>query len=225
VDSAPEIPFIFDSDALIQIFIAGQQQILSTLATDFGVRAYLMNEVDTEVRSNKKFGSLVKPKLDKALKSQSLKLLTASDLDRLSGVFGTPISLSDIRELGKEYALDVGIGEAHTHAAGVLLKTPTVSNDMNAIKTLEVQCKDLPPTILRSFDLFGFMFFENYVSIHDSEQILKELKSQAEWMPSPLRHSSFELGIKNIGCRLSTSLGVSAGPSGWSSPFFLKRVT
>ena len=225
MDSASEIPFIFDSDALIQIFIAGQQQIFSTLLTDFGVRPYLMNEVDVEVRSNKKFGSLVRPKLDKALKSQTLKLLAASDLDRLSAEFGTPVSLSDIRELGKEYALEVGMGEAHTHAAGVLLKTPTVSNDMNAIKTLEVQGKDLPPTILRSFDLFGFMFFEKYVSAHDSEQILKELKSQAEWMPLCLKHSSFEIGIKEIGCRLSTSLGVSAGPSGWASPFFLKRVT
>lgn len=224
MDSAPEIPFIFDSDALIQILLAGQQQIFSILISDFGVRSFLMNEVDTEIRSNRKFGSLVKPKLDKALKGQAIKLLAAADLDRMSSELSNAISLSDIRELGMDYGLDVGIGEAHTHAAGVLLNCPTVSNDWNAIRTLQTKGKELPPTVLRSFDLFGFMFLENYVGSHESEGILKELKTQGEWMPPSLRNSSFEVGIREMGCRLSTSLGVSASAAGWSAPFFLKRV-
>jgi hypothetical protein len=184
-----------------------------------------MNEVDVELRSNRKFGALIKPKLEKALKSGLIKLLSASDLDRLSADESNPVSLADIRELGAEYALDVGKGEAYTHAAGVLLECPTVSNDHNAIQILELKGKKLPPTILRSFDLFEFARSEGYLDTHSAESVLKELKAQGEWMPNELRHSSFDVGIRTIRCRLSTSLDVSSSTASWKATFFLKRVT
>jgi len=223
VGGASDVAFIFDSDALIQIFLAGQKQAFSILASEFGVRSYLMNEVDVELRSNKKFGALIKPNLEKTLKNGSLKLLSAADLDSLADEQSSPVSLQDIRSLGREYALDVGTGEAYTHAAGILLNTPTVSNDMNAIRTLEMKGKELPPTILRSFDIFGFLFSEGCIDAHAAEQILKELKAQGERLPHGLSNSSFSEGVMTIHCRLATSLAVAASTTGWSAPFYLKR--
>jgi len=123
MDGGSEVAFIFDSDASFQILLCDQQNIFAVLASDFGVRSYVMNEVEIELRSNRKFGALIKPKLDKALKSGLIKILTASDLDRLSANASNPVSLADIRELGADYALDVGKGEAYTHAAGILLES------------------------------------------------------------------------------------------------------
>ncbi len=68
MEGASDVAFIFDSDALIQILLAGQQQAFSILASEFGVRSYLMNEVDVELRSNKKFGALIKPTLGGVIK-------------------------------------------------------------------------------------------------------------------------------------------------------------
>jgi hypothetical protein len=221
----PEVSFIFDSDALLQILLAGQQQLFKVLFTDFGVSSFIMSEVDIEVRSNKKLGAIVRIPLDSALKSGYLKILSSSDLERLSSGMSAPVSLADIRRLGKDYALYVGTGEAYTHAAGILLDTPTVSNDMNAILTLESNGKQLPPKVFRSYDMFAFLYYEGYLDIRKAEQILKLLKTQIEWIPKSLVHSSFEDGIRGINCRLSTSLAISAPSSGWSTTFYLKRMT
>jgi hypothetical protein len=73
VDEPPELSFFFDSDALIQILLCGQHRVFSILESDFGVRSFLMSEVEVEVLSNRKFGGIVRPKLEKALKSRSLR--------------------------------------------------------------------------------------------------------------------------------------------------------
>jgi hypothetical protein len=135
-----------------------------------------------------------------------------------------PVSLGDIRQLGKDYALHVDPGEAYTHAAGILLDAPTVSNDGNAIRVLELNGKKLPPRVFRSYDLFAFLYDEGYIDIRKAEQILKVLKAQNEWIPRCLLHSSFKDGVRGINCRLSTSLAISAPSSGWSTPFYLKRM-
>lgn len=223
MDEPPELSFFFDSDALIQILLCGQHRVFSILESDFGVRSFLMSEVEVEVLSNRKFGGIVRPKLEKALKSRSLKILTSSDLDGLAARGSAPVSLVDIRDLGKDYNIDVGIGEAYTHAAGVTLDSPTVSNDINAIRTLESKGKKLPPTILRSFDLFAFLYAENYIQTPEAEQALKTLKMYREWLPSSLRNASFEDGIRRIDCRLATSLSLTASGNDWSATLYLKR--
>jgi hypothetical protein len=183
-----------------------------------------MNEVDIEVHSNRRLGAIVRIPLDSALKSGRLKILSSSDLERLSSGMAAPVSLGDIRLLGKDYALYVGAGEAYTHAAGILLDSPTVSNDLNAIRILESAGKKLPPRVFRSYDLFAFLYAEGYMDIRTAERVLKVLKGQETWIPKCLLHSSFEDGIKGINCRLSTSLAVSAPSGGWSSAFYLKRA-
>lgn len=223
MDEPPELSFFFDSDALIQILLCGQHRIFSILESDFGVRSFLMSEVEVEVRSNRRFGGIVRPKLEKALKSRSLKILTSSDLDGLATHGSAPVSLADIRDLGKEYNIDVGIGEAYTHAAGILLDAPTVRNDINAIRTLESKGRKLPPTILRSYDLFAFLYAEGYIQTPEAEQALKTLKMYGEWMPNNLRNASFDDGIRRIGCRLATSLSLTASSNDWSATLYLKR--
>jgi hypothetical protein len=221
----PEIAFFFDSDALIQILLSGQQKVFSILHDDFGVSSFIMSEVDTEVRSNRKFGALVRVQFEEVLKNKFLKIVTAADLERLSADLPAPVSLGDIREIGKDYALFAQKGESYTHAAGVLLQTPTISNDVNAIRSLETNGKKLPPNIFRSYDLFAFLSAEGYIEMQTAERILKTLKTYAEWIPKCLLHSSFENGINGIGCRLLTSLGTSSSKTGWTAPFFLKRRT
>jgi hypothetical protein len=85
--------FFYDSDALIQLLLCEQHRLFSILETDFEVRSFLMSEVEVEVLSNRKFGALVRPKLDKALKSNHLKILTSSDIEGLTTEGSTPASL------------------------------------------------------------------------------------------------------------------------------------
>jgi hypothetical protein len=219
------VQFIFDTDALAQIFLTEHYNIFQILSSDFGVDSYLMSEVEVELRSNKKFGALIRPRLDKALRTKALKLITSAELERMQSEGSDLVSLGDIRELARDYALDVGTGEAATHAAGVLLDVPTVSNDFNAIRVLEEKGRILPPTILRSFDLFGFLFFEKYIDASAGEQIRKTLRAQNEGMPATLINQSFEDGIQGIQCRLSTSLSLVASGGGWRQALYLQRKT
>ncbi len=219
----PEIAFFFDSDALIQVLLAGQQKVFSILHRDFGVSSFIMLEVEIEVRSNRKYAS-TRIQFEEVLKNGSLKIVTAGDLERLSVELPAPVSLGNIREIGRDYAIFADKGESYTHAAGVLLQAPTISNDLNAIRSLEENGKRLPPNILRSYDLFAFLLAEGYIDIRTAERILKTLKnSPREWIPKCLQHSSFEDGIGGLGCRLLTSLGTSSSSTGWSGPFFLTR--
>jgi hypothetical protein len=183
-----------------------------------------MNEVEVEVRSNRKFGTIVKPPLEKALKTKALRLLGSADLEALSASSTSPVYLPDIREIGRDYALLVGPGEAFSHAAGLLLSSPVVSNDLNAIRTLEANGKTLPPTILRSHDLFGFLRAEAQVDTHTAGRLLKILKSNREWVPRCFEHASFEDGSRHFNCRLASSLSVAASSSHWSEKFYLKRL-
>lgn len=220
---ASDVAFIFDSDALIQIFITGQQELLRILLEDYGVSCYLMNEVEVELRKNLKFSSLIRPKLEKALKHKYISLLSSSELERLAPPDTEPVSLAEIRELGQEYAMEIGPGEAFTHAAAILLDVPSVSNDMNAIKILEARGRRMPRTILRSFDLFAFSYMEKHLTTHEAEHIRKDLLAQGEWVPPSIKHASFEDGVGGISCRLATSMAISASASHWSGTFYLKR--
>jgi hypothetical protein len=129
----------------------------------------------------------------------------------------------ELVSVGNDYALYAQKGESYSHAAGVLLDSPTTSNDVNAIRSLETNGKMLPPKVLRSYDLFAFLLSEGYIDIRSAERNLKILKTHIEWIPNCLKHSSFEDGIDGIGCRLLTGLGTSSPSTNWSTPFFLQR--
>jgi hypothetical protein len=220
------VHFIYDSDALIQILLTDQYTVFQILKEDFGVDSYVMSEVDTEVRSNPKLSGMIKPKLDKVMKSRALRMLNSSTLDEISADGTSPVSLADIRNLGAEYALDgVGIGESVTHAAGVLLGWPTVSNDMSAVKVLEKKGRALPVTILRSFDLFAFCHAEGYIDDKTGEGIRSELRKHREWIPKAMVNSSFVDGLAFFDKRLDTSLSLSASARHWSEKLYLARTT
>jgi hypothetical protein len=214
---------MFDADALAQIFIAGQQRLLAYLSETYGVSSYLMSEVEVELLSNLRINGLVRPSYQKALKSGWLKVLSASDLDKLSQGRQTEVTLHAIRTLASDLKLYVQVGEAHTHAAAILLDCPAVSNDRAALRVLEANSKPLPPTVLRSFDLFGFCFMEAFLDEKAVEAIRATLLSRAEWVPACMKNRSFVEGFPDLQCRLSTSLSATGTNAGWAAPFYLKR--
>lgn len=216
--------FIFDSDALIQIFVAEQQGLFQILLDNYGIRSFMMNEVDTEIRSNRKHGGRIKPWLDKAVKSGLLRMISAGDLESLKNEAQGGITLADIRSLGFDYNIYVETGEAYTHAAGVLLQMPVVSNDRKAIDVLEQKGKTLPPTILRSFDLFAFLYAEGFIDDKAANLLLKNLKTQLEWCPPCFKNASFVNGMSMFACRLQTSLSINTTGSKWSDSLYLGRV-
>jgi hypothetical protein len=226
VPSASDVVFIYDTDALTQILIAGQQNLLKLLRDDFGVASFMMNEVDVELRSKPRLSGLIRPQLEKAIKFGWINILSAKHLDQLRPTDdgSSAVSLADIRELGDELNLEIETGEAYTHAASILLDVPSVSNDLNAIRTLEARGKALPPTILRSFDLFGFFYQEQYLSDSDVEEIRRILRSYNEWLPASMKNASFRDGFSTMRCRLITGLAISGGGQNWYDPFCLQRV-
>lgn len=225
MSSASEIPFIYDTDALAQIYIAGQQKILLDLREKFNVQSFLMMEVEVELLSNKRISGYVKPLLDKSLRNGWIRRITAGDLESLAIQDQTrpEVTLEGIRALAADLKLLVDNGEAHTHAAAYLLNTPAVSNDYNAIRTLENNAKPLPPTVLRAFDLFAFSFYEKLIDLRQGEAIRNELRIRKESLPAAMQNNTFEKGLPALKCRLSTSLDIAGGAGKWSDAFYLKR--
>lgn len=226
MSSASHVVFIFDTDALAQIYIANQHKILHDLRSLFGVSCWMMSEVEVELRSNKRIAGLIRPLLDKSLRNGLVKVITAGDLEDFARMDAVrpEVTLSEIRRLASELGHHVQIGEAHTFAAAYMLGSPAVSNDANAIRVLEANGMVIPPTILRSFDLFGFALQESIIDLKAAEAIRTDLRSRSEWVPRAMQNSSFEDGLAAFKCRLSTSLAISSGGSKWDDPFFLKRL-
>jgi len=223
MSSASELSFIFDTDALAQIFITGHQIILAHLKDQYGVSSYLMSEVEVELLSNRRISGLVRPRYEKALKNGWIKLLTSGDLERVSKSIGIEVTLHEIRTLASDLKLLIGNGEAHTHAAAILLGCPSVSNDQQAIRVLEANGKQMPSSVLRSFDLFGFCYHEHILSEREAEEIRTTLRGQGEWVPISMKNSTFVGGLAAMACRLSTSMAATQSSAGWSGTFYLQR--
>ena len=224
MENVSDVAFMFDTDALVQVFLTSQHNLLNLLNRDFGVSCFIMMEVEVELRSKPKFSGLIKPQLEKALKSGWLKILSSSDLDNLPCLQrSTLVTLAEIRQLGAEYELVVQRGEAYTHAAAVLLDVPSVSNDANAIQVLEAQGKLLPLSVLRSFDLFAFFHIEKYLDKQAVEGIRTTLRDYSEWIPNAMKTTSFVDGVQKFGCRLSTGIVSSSHKGNWRQPFYLQR--
>ncbi len=221
--NAPVLTFIFDTDALAQIFISGKHSILRDLYEQFGVASYLMSEVEVELLSNRRVSGLVRPVFEKAVKNGWIKVLSAADLERISESLEREVSLQDIRELASDLKLFVQNGEAHTHAAAILLKCPSVSNDVQALRVLQANDKPLPATVLRSHDLFGFCFREGLLTATELEGIRTNLLKWGEWLPVAIKNTTFEAGLHAMNCRLSTSLAAQASSHDWTAVFYLPR--
>src|SRR6266481_952043 len=207
---------ICDSDALIQLFIANQLQPLKDLRNLYGIQPAVVQEVDIELRWLGHYRDRFVPQLDKALFQSLVSAAPAG------------ASWSAFQSIGAQYFGYVDKGEAYSHAAGVVLGVPTVSNDFRAIQLLQSQMMNLPAPVLRSFDLLAFALACGTLRIQDCENARSALLAANEWVAKAFKSTSFEKGLPNFGCRLkdstSTSVTPPPAPVNFSGTLFITRI-
>jgi hypothetical protein len=219
---------ICDSDALIQLFTANEIRPLKDLKSLYGIQPVIVHEVDIELRWLGHHKDRFVPQLDKAVKSGLITRLDKGLFQSL--VSGAPpgASWGAFQSLGTQYLGYVDKGEAYTHAAGLVLGMPTVSNDFRAIQLLQSQMMNLPVPVLRSFDLLAFALASGTLSIQDCENARSALITSGEGVPGVFRHTSFKGGLPNFTCRLKDSTSASATtpptPTKFSDTLFVTKI-
>ncbi len=219
---------ICDSDALIQFFIANELRPLKDLKAFYGIQPVIVQEVDIELRWLGHHKDRFVPQLDKAVKNGLIIRLDKALFQSLVSSAPPGASWSAFQSLGAQYLGYVDKGEAYTHAAGLVLGMPTVSNDFRAIQLLQSQMMNLPAPVLRSFDLLAFALARGTLAIQDCENARSTLLASGEGVPNVFRHTSFEGGLPNFHCRLRDSTSASATvpptPANFSDPLFITKV-
>ncbi len=219
---------ICDSDALIQLFIANQLQPLKDLRNLYGIQPAVVQEVDIELRWLGHYRDRFVPQLDKAVKSGLITRLDKALFQSLVSAAPAGASWSAFQSIGAQYFGYVDKGEAYSHAAGVVLGVPTVSNDFRAIQLLQSQMMNLPAPVLRSFDLLAFALACGTLRIQDCENARSALLAANEWVAKAFKSTSFEKGLPNFGCRLkdstSTSVTPPPAPVNFSGTLFITRI-
>jgi hypothetical protein len=103
--------------------------------------------------------------------------------------------------LGTRYDKIVDRGEAHTLAAAVVLGAPALSNDVNALRTLERAGFDLP-TVLQFFDLIAFCRQLDVLTDKQCDASRQHLERIGEYLPRAFRRKSFASGLASYCPRL-----------------------
>ncbi len=214
-----------DSDALAQLFIANEIRPLRHLQEAYGIQPTIVQEVDLELRWLRKHKSRFVPQLDKALKSSVLKVLEPPLFQSLLSTAPVGASWAGFQSLGAQYEGHIHRGEAYTFAAGVTLNLPALSNDFNAIKTLEANLLPLPTPVLRSFDLLALCLKNGHLQLKECEAVRSELMRNGEGLPKAFMHASFEDGLKHFAPRLHDGAGSSAGgTTTFSSRLYITKL-
>jgi hypothetical protein len=206
-----------DSDVLIQLLVAGNLQPLQQLKKVYGIQATIVVEVENELRTNKKHKKHIQPNFDKAIAAGTIQVFDQNALQTflskhsllLNNIGST--AWSTIQSTGNSYNLLVGIGEAYTHAAAVVLGVPSASHDKNALNVLENKGLTIPSPVLRTFDLIALCFQAGLLTEQECDGIRKTLLAVGEWLPQEFQNCSFEDGINNYSCRLSDCSRPSVG--------------
>jgi hypothetical protein len=204
----PRNPFFLlgDSDVVIQALVAG-------LIPKFGVfrRRYGLQPVITEAVAAELPGLLKyrfpewAASYQKALRVKSLVCLDLEFLENACGVHATVV-YENIEKLGNNlWNEGIGRGEAYTHAAGLLLNSPVVSNDSEAIAKLRSAGRGLPEFVLRFFDLVVFFFQIGELSPPECEAMRQALLQRGEHVPRCFDGHSFEDGLMDFFPRLLDS--------------------
>lgn len=218
---------IFDSDVLVQLFIADEIRPLKEIKKLYGIQPAVVQEVDIELRWLGHHKARFVPQLDKSLKVGLITRLDKTVFQSLMSAARPGASWSGFQSLGALYDGYVGKGEAYTHAAGVVLGLPTISNDFRAIQLLQSQMMNLPAPILRCFDLLAFCLESGILCIQDCESVRKCLLKSGEGVPKAFAQASFEDGLTNFRVRLRDSAenaSVLRGPNAFSDPLYITRI-
>ena len=193
---------VCDTDALIQLFIANQGELLKRLKRRYGIQPVITEAAEEELTNPKQPKSKqFLAAAQKAIDNGSLVVLE----ERAMGAFTSndPHSTyQSIQLAGQKYNLHIGRGEAFSHAAGMVLRAPVLSNDEKAIRVADRVGLKLAPFTLRAYDLF--LLFHQNAELDDGvcENIRKKLASAGEEPPACVRNMSFADGLGRVFPRL-----------------------
>lgn len=216
-----------DSDALIQFFTANEIRPFRLLKEGYGIQPVIVQEVDLELRWLGKHKDKFVSQLDKALKSNTLRILDPAYFQSLLGTAPVGASWAGFQSLGAQYEGYIGRGEAYTFAAALTLIMPALSNDFSAIKTLEANFLTLPTPVLRGFDLLGFCFQAGDLEHTACDAVRGELLKNGEGMPKAFMNASFQDGLKNFSPRLKIQVGglsINAAAATYSTTLYITKI-
>lgn len=189
---------VCDTDALIQIFLARQGELLKRLKRRYGMQPVIPESVEAEItRRGHQKSALVLPGVNKALTHGALVVLE----ERAIGAFTSNdahSTYSSIQLMGQNNALRIGQGEAFAYAAGVVLKAPVLSNDAKAVSIADRHGIKLPPHILRAYDIFMLFHQNDELEERDCDKIRQDLLNAGEALPFQVRNKSYGDGLAHI---------------------------
>jgi hypothetical protein len=215
-----------DSDALVQFFLANEIRPFRQLRDSYGIQSAIVQEVDLELRWLGKHKDRFVPQLEKALKSNVLRVLDPSYFQSLLSTAPVGASWAGFQSLGAQYEGPIGRGEAYTFAAAVTLSMPALSNDFSAIKTLETNFLTLPTPVLRAFDLLTFCYQSGLLELKACDGVRSELLKNGEGMPKAFMNASFQDGLKNFSPRLQAETGgttIAAAVATYSMTLYISK--
>jgi hypothetical protein len=197
----PQI-LICDTDALIQIFVARQGELLKRLKRRYGIQPVVPEAVEAEItRRSLRNSPLFVPGFNKALDNGALLLIE----ERIIGAFTSndPHSTyNSIQLMGQNNAIHIGPGEAHVFAAGVVLRAPVLSNDAKAVLIADRYEIKRPPQIIRAYDIFMLFHQNGELDQRDCDKIRQSLLKAGEALPFQVRNKNYSDGLPHIFPRL-----------------------
>ncbi len=200
---------LFDSDALIQLFMARQGVLLARLRERCAVMPAVVPQVEQEVRWHSKFRQLYETNIHQAVSGNNLVVLDSVKVRGLFAARGAAATnidaqLQALGKKGREYHLHVDEGEAYTHAIATTLNLPMISNDNEALKVLLEQGKEAACPTLRFFDLLVFARDCDWLDEASCENARSLLVAKKEYVPFQFRSKdSFATARAVFSCRLS----------------------
>ena len=193
-----------DTDALIQIFMVAETQLLRLLRDRYAVQPCIVQDVDGELAWNSTYRDRFDEDRRKALSAGLLLPLDAAAVARVvpGPTAAAQVMLARATALGQALNDIIDVGEAYTHAAAALLAMPAMSNDYKALKALgEAQRPSASPT-LRSWDLLAFGFHDGALTTRDLDQARKRLNDESEWLPRVFRNQGCGKALAQFDARL-----------------------
>ncbi len=187
---------VCDTDALIQIFLADQGELLKKIRRVYGIQPIVPEAVEVELTNPRQpKSSQFLAKAQKALDNGALIVLD----ERTIGAFTSndPHSTyTSIQLLGQKSNIHVGKGEAFVHAAALVLRAPALSNDLNAFNTLDRVGLKQAQYVLRAYDIFVLFHQIGELQDNDLDGIRDRLLSVGkEAIPTAFQKRKFTDGL------------------------------
>lgn len=190
----------------------------------------IVPEVEIELRSSRKFGGRFDGTIRKAIGNGTIVVLDHATLMAHLTALGMPAASANatcsmMQSLGSQYYRRVGLGEAYTFAAGVVLQVPAISNDNDAITVLSRAVLQSPSPVLRVFDLIAFAYQISLLTEKVCDRFRSALLKEREGLPAEFKNASFVDGVNHCRVRLCDGAASSIGLPCANTPPHVKRLT